>query len=183
MEPYKNDNSLDTTLKLAKDYRLGVYEPVSAATVQLADLVTLQQSANAQLTAGGSRAIRFYIDRRQHLPRLPNLLQSDMGKFLGGTTVNRLSQYAHPMSVEGGFDSPQMMYQKLHTARENNQNFITSLDEAANVQKTGGAGVKAGGAAAQGVTVTSPSGKSYTAQDQAAADRFVADAKAKGLWK
>jgi hypothetical protein len=37
--------------------------------------------------------------------------------------------------------------------------------------------------ATQGVSVSSPSGRSYSFPDQAAADRFVADAKAKGLWK
>lgn len=34
-----------------------------------------------------------------------------------------------------------------------------------------------------GVSVTSPSGKAYPFPDQASADRFVSDAKAKGLWK
>lgn len=39
------------------------------------------------------------------------------------------------------------------------------------------------GAGSAGVSVMSPSGKSYPFPDQASADRFVADAKAKGLWK
>jgi hypothetical protein len=34
-----------------------------------------------------------------------------------------------------------------------------------------------------GISVTAPNGKTYPFADQAAADKFVADAKAKGLWK
>ncbi len=43
---------------------------------------------------------------------------------------------------------------------------------------------RASGKQGGGVSVSLPSGsKTYTFPDQAAADRFVADAKAKGLWK
>lgn len=44
-------------------------------------------------------------------------------------------------------------------------------------------GQRASGAQQAGVSVSAPSGKAYTFPTQAAADRFVADAKAKGLWK
>ena len=36
------------------------------------DLAGLQSSAQAQLVGGGTRAFQFYVDRRQHVPRLPS---------------------------------------------------------------------------------------------------------------
>jgi hypothetical protein len=133
LAPFRNDNSPEGSLKLAASYRQGVYEPAAAAAAQLADLAGLQSSAQGQLTAGASRALKFYTDRRQHVPRLPSSRQVEFYQMGGSSrgaasaigTVSRLIK-----SDEGGFDSPKLMYEKLQTARANNQNFIKELEAA-----------------------------------------------------
>lgn len=124
LEPYKTDNTLEGSINLARSYRQGVYDPVATAAAQLSDLAGLQSSAQAQLTGGASRALRFYIDRRQHVPRLPSARQILSSNVIGPGATQTVSQL---LSSEGGFDSPQLMYQKLLGARRNNQNFIDAL--------------------------------------------------------
>src|SRR5207244_1212165 len=81
LEPYKADNTLQGSINLAKNYRQG-FDSVQAAASQLADLAGLQASVRQQLTGGSSRALRFYIDRRQHVPRLPGRRQVLANKAL-----------------------------------------------------------------------------------------------------
>jgi len=143
LEPFKNQNRLEDTFALSQNYRKGVYDPVTTAATQLADLAGLQASASSQLTAGSSRALRYYVDRKQHVPRFPNLLQIDASGLTGAERMNRISQYITTIrgkGEEGGFDTPQQMYQKLVGARDNNNRFITETEGAANITKVGGAG-------------------------------------------
>lgn len=137
LEPYKNDNTMEGSVNLARKYKAG-YDSVSTAAAQLADLAGLQSSASAQLTAGGSRAQRFYIDRRQHVPRLPSTRQIDASEMIGAGTANRASQWIK--GDEGGFDTPALMYKKLQGARDNNQHFIDETNKATTQTKSGGAG-------------------------------------------
>ncbi len=126
LEPFKTQNTADDTINMARAYRQGVYEPLSAAAAQLSDLAGLQQTASQALTGGGSRAVKLYVDRRQHVPRLPSGRQinfADMG--LSGGTVNYASQMLK--GDEAGFDTPQMMYEKLIQAKKLNQNFLNDI--------------------------------------------------------
>lgn len=146
LEPYKNDNSTETTLKLAKDYRQGIFDPDAGVAMQLSDLAGLQQSASQQLVAGGSRAIQTYLDRRQHVPRLPSGRQVEF--YASGAPATAVGKVSRFLSSEGGWDSPKLMYEKLLGAKMNNQNFIKEIEgEAARVKPLprheAGAGPKA----------------------------------------
>ena len=122
LEPFKNDNTLQGSIRLASKYRQGIFDPVATIAAQLSDLAGLQSSAQAQLTGGSSRAIRYYVDRRQHVPRLPSGRQIDAASLVGSKATSHISQWVH--GDEGGFDSPMLMYQKLLGAQANNKLFI-----------------------------------------------------------
>lgn len=128
LEPYKNDNTLGGSIELSRAYRGGTYDPIATAAAQLSDLAGLQTSSQAQLTSGASRALRYYTDRRQHVPRLPSGRQIDASTIAGPTATSHVSQWMK--GDEGGFDSPSLMYQKLVAAKANNQSFIDELNTA-----------------------------------------------------
>lgn len=127
LEPFKDDNTLQGALNLTAKYRQGQYDPISSAAAQLSDLAGLQSSAQSQLTAGASRALKFYTDRRQHVPRLPSGRQGLANSVLPAGMVQ--SGSIALAGDEGGFDSPKMMYQKLLGAKANNQSFIREIEQ------------------------------------------------------
>lgn len=76
------------------------------------------------------------------------------------------------------------IYDSIAVLKKDTANRRQSYDDAiVNIQKRITQKTSGKTPSDSGVTVTSPSGKSYTLKDQAAADAFVADAKTKGLWK
>src|SRR5207249_3577112 len=107
LEPYKTQNTPGAALTMARAYKSGVYDPVSAAASQLADLAGLQASASSALTSGGTRSFQYFVRRTQHVPKLPSLRQVDVGRVLGGTATQHLSAALH--GDEATFDSPQLM--------------------------------------------------------------------------
>lgn len=130
MAPFKNDTSLQGSIKMVSGYRMGNADnPVANAATALDDLATLQQSASAALTGGTSRARQFQIDRRQHMPRLPSGFQTMMP--FSAETVQKGSILLKGLhGEEGGFDSPALMYQKLEQAKKLNENFVRELESA-----------------------------------------------------
>jgi hypothetical protein len=128
LEPYKNLNTAKDSLELAKKYRQGVYDPVSSAAAQLADLAGLQASSTAALTGGASRAYQYFVQRRQHVPRLPSSREVELYSF--GMPAGMVGSGSRLLSAEGGFDSPKLMYDKLQQVKANNLQFI---DEAMKV--------------------------------------------------
>jgi hypothetical protein len=132
LEPFKTDNTLQGSINLAKNYRAGVYDPLTSAASQLSDLAGLQAANSQQLQGGASRAMAYFTARRQHVPRLPSGRQTLASNILGGKATNTASQVLK--GDEAGFDSPQTMYEKLTQAKANNDSFIREL-EAATVTK------------------------------------------------
>jgi hypothetical protein len=128
LTPFKDDTSLQGAIDLAAKYRQGVYDPVNGAAVQLADLAGLQQKAQANLTGGSSRALQFYIDRSQHVPKIPSIRQVQANRVLSADTVQNISGAIK--NDAGTFDSPQQMYEKLLRAKSTNMNFIKELESA-----------------------------------------------------
>lgn len=128
LEPFKADNTLQGSIDLTSKYRQGQYDPITSAAAQLSDLAGLQSSAQAQLTGGGSRALRFYVDRRQHVPRLPSGRQGIAAGILPGGAGTVQTGSILLKGDEAGFDTPQMMYQKLQGAKANNDNFIREIE-------------------------------------------------------
>lgn len=117
LEPYKNDNTTRGALTLASKYRQGVYDPVSTAASATADLAGLQASNTAQLNQGASRSMRYFVAKRQHVPRIPTGRQTMAGAALPAGLVQGASVALE--GDEGGIDAPQMQYQKLQLAKQN----------------------------------------------------------------
>lgn len=128
LEPFKGDNTLDGALKLAKDYRAGVYDPVNSAATGLADLAGLQASGSTQLTQGAPRTMQYFVARKQHVPRIPSGRQTMASGVLPGNIIQGGSVALG--GDEGGFDSPASQYDKLTRARANVQNFIREAEAA-----------------------------------------------------
>lgn len=127
LEPYKDQNTPNDSINLAKSYRSGVYDPVNSAVVALTDLAGIQSKNQAQLI-GGSRAQLPYIERSQHVPKLPSIRQIQAtGLGLSAGATNYLSGWMK--NDEGVFDTPAAMYQKLVTARDNNAHLIQEVEK------------------------------------------------------
>lgn len=146
LEPFKTQNTANDSINLAKSYREGVFNPVSSAVVALTDLAGIQSKNQAQLI-GGSRAMLPYLERSQHVPKLPSIRQIDaVGAGLSAGATNYLSGILK--NDEGVFDTPASMYQKLLNAKENNSHLIKEVEAMSTspggVTPTAGAG---GGAA------------------------------------
>jgi hypothetical protein len=132
LEPFKNDTSLEGTMKLVEKYRSGTEgNPIALAAAQLPDLAGLQQSASSNL-GGASRSQRIYADRRQHTPRLPSGRQIMFAHNVPGLNADRVSALSQlKEGDEGGFDSPAQMYQKLVGLRDANAAFLRDIQQTA----------------------------------------------------
>jgi len=130
LAPFKNDNTQVGALRLAKNYRQGIFDPVQSAASQLADLAGIQAAASQALTAGSSRALAVYEARVQHVPKLPSARQIEFWSTLGipARTVGTVSRFIK--SDEGGFDTPQAQYHKLEQVKARNLKYI---EEAMNI--------------------------------------------------
>jgi hypothetical protein len=127
LEPYKNDNTPEGAFRIAKNYRLGLFDPLESAASQLADLAGLQASSQTQLSGAGSRALQFMIQRRQHTPRLPSSRQVEFHKVFGAGPIGSVSRLIK--DDEGGFDSPRLMYEKLLQIQINNQTIMDEMQK------------------------------------------------------
>lgn len=144
LTPFKDDNTLEGSIRLAAKYRSGQADPLTTVAIQSADVAGLQAKAATQLGTG--RSVHQYIDRGQHVPRVPSgrqvILaghgQSGLGRALSmipGTNaanVNDASQLRQ--GDAGGFDTPKMMYEKLVGAKRANSLFIQEVELAHAVQ-------------------------------------------------
>ncbi len=155
LKPFKDDNTLAGTMKYSAPYRRGTAgaDPVTLAAAQLSDLAGLQSQASAALTAGGSRALRIYTDRRQHVPRLPSSREVQAYEHLPLSAQN-VADLSQVLGGEG-FDSPATSYQKLLGAKANLQNSNTEMHKsvAGLARREGGS---AGLGAAPGAVVPAP---------------------------
>jgi len=122
LEPFKNQNREIDALNLAKNYRQGIYDPVASAAAQLEDLAGLQSVASSALTGGSSRALQYFIQRRQHVPKLPSTRVIEA--YSMGAPSNLLGHGSRLFTEEGGWDSPKAAYDKLVQVKANNEKFI-----------------------------------------------------------
>ena len=121
-------NTLEDSMEMSRSYRQGVYDPVTEAVSQLSDLAGLQTANAPALTQNAARAMQYFVQKRQHVPRLPGGRQTMAGAVLPAGVVQGAS--VAMAGDEGGFDTPAMMYQKLLKAKENNSTFIQAIKEA-----------------------------------------------------
>ena len=141
IEPIKGDNTLEGTLKFSQPYRSGKSgaDPLAAAQAALSDLAGLQASNTAALQ-GSSRALRYYTDKRQHVPILPSPRETTVTRALPAGAVSTVGQLFNNPS----WDSPASIYGKLQLAKTNNENFRQTLlselgKTSGQIRSTGGA--------------------------------------------
>lgn len=126
LAPFKDDNTEEGGMKLAQQYRQGIFDPERGIVAQLADLSGLTAASRAQISSGASRSIQVYRERRSHTPRLPSVEAAEWSTMLPSGIVGKVSRLRG-----GGWDSPQLMYQKLQQIKQAGELFIKEMESEA----------------------------------------------------
>jgi hypothetical protein len=131
LQPFETDNTPEGGMKLAQQYRQGIFNPDSGIAAQLADLSGLTAANRSALSAGGNRSLQAYIERRQHTPRLPTVSAAEWNA--SGVPTGLVGKISRLRG--GGWDSPQMMVQKLQQIKAAGAQFIQEMESESQVAK------------------------------------------------